>query len=466
VAGILWGIGLTFAVAVALVAAVTWLAGLFPAATDWLNPLNRTALLNLLFRSLLYFAQEGPSMLHLIIVTVSYAGLAAVVVGGLYFLARRSISTAVLAALTLVLVFPRSASALEKRTGATVNVLQAETVEGTLLASGETTNIDGVIDGDLISFSRRVVIRGTVKGDVICFNQTLEIDGTVGGNVYTFAQAFEVRGSVTRSVYAWVQALHLNLSGRVDRDVVAGAAEVALEGNVGRDVALGAGSAELRGSIGRDVRAYVGNLSVVAPAKIGGNLIAHVDKTEHAHIDPGATIAGKVEIRLPEKGPSRYTRPMFYFWQAVRLAAALLTGLVLFWLFPSWLAGRMGDARTALRAAGIGFLVLVATPVGALIAGITLVGLPIALMGLVLWIAGLYLAKIFVAAAIGDALVRPPAAQWSSFALALLLGLLIVFVCINLPYLGGWIGALITVLGLGLAFTRALRRWRPPQPAA
>jgi len=191
-----------------------------------------------------------------------------------------------------------------------------------------------------------------------------------------------------------------------------------------------------------------------------------VDKKEHAQIDPGATIVGKVEISLTERGPSRYARPRFYFWQAVQLAAALLTGLVLFWLFPTWLSGRMDGARAVLGAAGVGFLVLVATPVAALILGITLVGLPIALLGLALWIAGLYLAKIFVAAVIGDALVGPPAAQGWSFALALLLGLLIIFVCINIPYLGGWISFLVTMLGLGLAFTRALRRWRHPQPAA
>ncbi len=460
VVGMVLGFLSMLAVALAFVMAVTWLAKLFPSAADWLSPFNRTVLLNLFFSAILYLAEEGAAMLHSILTTLSALMLGLLVVGCVRLLVRRrSAPVALLAGLVLAFTSTPSGSALERRKGATVTVPSSQTVDTTLLANAETTNIDGTVNGDLIAFSRRVVIKGSVKGDVLCFCQTVDMDGTVGGNIYGFVQSLSVRGSVARSVYAWVQSFQLDPAGRVDADVVAGGAEVSLQGTVGRDVTFGGGSAELRGKIGRDLQAYTDNLTVAAPARVGGNLTAHVHKKEHVQIDPGASVTGKTEIRLREKSPSRYAKPSFYFWQGIQLIAALLIGLVLFWLFPAPFRARLDKAGPALRAVGVGFLILVATPVAAIIAGITLIGLPIALMGLATWLAGLYLSKVFVAALVGQAMMGPPVGQPRRFALALLLGLLIVYVAINLPYLGGWVSFLVILLGLGVAFTQVRSHW-------
>jgi hypothetical protein len=53
-----------------------------------------------------------------------------------------------------------------------------------------------------------------------------------------------------------------------------------------------------------------------------------------------------------------------------------------------------------------------------------------------------------------------PASRTPSFALDLLIGLAIVFVAINLPYLGGWIHFLVLLIGLGLAFIQLRSRWQ------
>jgi hypothetical protein len=118
------------------------------------------------------------------------------------------------------------------------------------------------------------------------------------------------------------------------------------------------------------------------------------------------------------------------------------------------------SALSVFRAAGIGFLVLIATPIAAIVLGVTLIGLPVALLGLVAWLTGLYLAKIFVAALVGQTLMTSPTSRPGSFALALLLGLVLVFVAVNLPYLGGWIRALVVLLGLGIGFVQVRAYWQ------
>jgi len=114
---------------------------------------------------------------------------------------------------------------------------------------------------------------------------------------------------------------------------------------------------------------------------------------------------------------------------------------------------------------GIGFLVLVATPIAALIVAITLIGLPLALISVALWLIAIYLAKIFVAAWIGEGLVHS-GTQVRSLALPLLVGLVIVFVAINLPYIGGILHFLVILLGLGMVFLRARAAWPRHAPAA
>jgi hypothetical protein len=177
-------------------------------------------------------------------------------------------------------------------------------------------------------------------------------------------------------------------------------------------------------------------------------------------VEPGVVISGQTKTLLPPPPPSRFARPRFYLGQGIHLAAALLTGLVLYWLFPILFAARLEKTSSALRALGIGFLVLVATPAAAIVAGITLVGIPLALLALAAWLAALYLAKIILAASVGQAIRRSPPGRAASFALDLLIGLAIVFVAINLPYLGGWMHFLMLLLGLGLAFMQVRSRWQ------
>lgn len=222
----------------------------------------------------------------------------------------------------------------------------------------------------------------------------------------------------------------------------------------------------MRGNIRRNLVVRAARLILLPPARVGGNVTAYVKEREKVQIDPGVTIAGKTDIQLPEPRPSEYTRPSFYFWKAMQLLAALLTGLLLFWLFPFLFGGNPDTLGAWLRTAGVGFLAAVATPAAAIILAITFIGLPVALMSLAAWLAGLYLAKIFVGALVGQALIQRPTGQIMAFAFVLLVGLTIIFVAINIPYVGGLIHLLVILLGLGAVASQLYRHWQHPEPAA
>jgi cytoskeletal protein CcmA (bactofilin family) len=462
--------GLGFAgmvgVAAVCVTAVTWLAGLLPSVVE-LNLFSRNTWMNLFFSSAVYLADQGADIMSSIVSALSVLIVGLLLAGGLYLLARRSASIALLAGLAAAFATASPASAIEMRRGEKVTVPAGQTVNGTLMAGGDTVTIDGTINGDLISWARRVHIRGAVKGDVLAAAQALDVEGTVEGNIYTAAQGFALRGTVVRNVYAWAQTVSIDSGAQLRNDLTAGCGVANLGGAVGRDAALFCGSAELRGSVARNVQAYVGNIVLDPSARIGGDLTANVEKSDQVQIEPGASVAGRTNLELRKRRSresSRYLQASFYFWQAVRLIAALLTGVVFFLLWPFLFEARAESTGRALLSVGIGFLVLIATPIAVCVTGITIVGLPLAIIGLVVWFAALYLAKIFVAALIGQAMVRQSPGKRSerlgTFVLALLTGLVILFVGMNVPYLGRLVSFVVLLLGLGIMSAQLYKRWR------
>jgi hypothetical protein len=149
----------------------------------------------------------------------------------------------------------------------------------------------------------------------------------------------------------------------------------------------------------------------------------------------------------------------------VRIAAALALGMLLYWLVPGLFAWATPPERHWLRNSGVGFLALVATPVAAVLVSITVIGLPIGILGFIAWLVALYLSGILVALMLGQLLLRSQRENGAAFALALLVGLAIVRIAVNLPYLGGVLCLIVHIVGLGMLVAQVVelaRRLRAP----
>lgn len=431
---------------------------------------ERGLVLSALFEAFFFLLREGASMLTSFFNVIGVVLLVAAAGVALSLWRRRAQSALLLAALVALAAAP--SYALEQRHGGkgAVVVAAGETIDDSLLAAGDTVSIDGVVTGNVLAFGRRVSVRGTVKGDLVTMAQRVDVEGNVEGNVLDFSEDFTARGSVTRSLHAFAKHVGIDREARIQGDAITFSQEADLEGDVGRDLLAFAGITNLRGNVARNASAWTGHLHVEAPAKVGGNLTAHVDKQTHVSIDSGATVVGKTETRLGQKGKvsthrSRYLRPSFYVWKLIWLAAAFLTGLVLQRLLPSLFPRSFGDSAQVGKSLGIGFLVLATPPVAVVLLSLTLVGLPLALLALGVWLAALYLSGIVVGGLVGRLLLSRRDAPPPPFALALIVGLLAVGVVTNIPYLGVIAGSIVLLLGLGASVGQIYRSWRARFPA-
>lgn len=125
----------------------------------------------------------------------------------------------------------------------------------------------------------------------------------------------------------------------------------------------------------------------------------------------------------------------------------------------------VGGGVEGIKSAGIGLVALVSTPIIALLLAITLVGLLIALFSVFAWLLVLYIAKIAIAANIGQAVFGDSDRANSSFAV-LAVGLAVVIAKVNLPFVGGIISFVLTIVGIGLIVQYVFTALSTPREAS
>ncbi len=441
---------------------VPWINELsIPEALQWLNPFSLSGRTNLIFNLSYYFAHGGTAMLSDYAAFVGALFLLLLLGGSALLLGRRwRLHQPGLRLLIVLLSLSLPGFALERRHSEFVTVAANETIDDTLFASGNIVRVEGVINGDLLAFGGTVEVRGTVKGDLVSFAKRTEVSGTVEGNIYNFSHSLDLDGQLDHSIYGLVQSLHVNDRGRVGDGIVVAAGDVSLEGEVHRSVTVYAGNADVSGSIGRELTMMGDSLTLTNTSRIGGSLSVRVRELKNVHIADGATIVGTRDIQVRVR-QSHFTRPRFYFYQAVWLAAAMLVGWLGLVLFPGFFQASTQAVGSGWRSLGLGVAVLAGVPVAIVVTAITLVGFPASLMLLAVYLAAIYLAKVWVGAFLGQMLMKHPGATKGDWLLGLLVGLLILTIVGFIPYLGGLVHLGVVCLGLGAFAWQLYRVSRP-----
>ncbi len=447
-----------------------------PESLNWLDPSSLPGRLNLASSAIQYIVADGISSIASIIDNYSMVALLALAFVGVGIVVRRSLHKGVFAAslaslamaLFAVSLAPAASYAMDVRTASDKNGPQAilvkadEVIDDSLFAAGDTVTIEGTVNGDLIAFARQVTIRGTVTGSVLTAGQTMDIQGTVGGTIIAFGSSVQITGKVTRNVVAGGQSVTVGKDGVISGDFTGFGNDVHLNGTVTRSFYAFGAFADVAGNVGRNVIFRGASLTALPTSKITGDLKAYVSKTEMVHINPGAVIGGKQDIEIVKQDANRRNRGIVsrIFSEVLHVVAAFLTGFLILLIFPGVRRVQFGDVITVLKSGGIGFLAIVAAPIAAIILLITLIGIPVAISAFILWLLGMYLAKIAVALFVGRTLMPRNQERLGPSVLALLVGLAIVFAVINLPYIGGIIHFLLVLIGFGGLIMTVVRSYQ------
>jgi len=447
------------------------LGSFLPEVLTWFNPLDAGRITDLAVRTGILVIQRGDAFMT----SIEETAVAAVILMLLVWLVAMVRGRGrgpywVVAGVCVLSLHPTPSHALEIRhveKGA-VFVAADETIDDSLVAAGETVEVNGNVNGDLFAFGQRVVIRGNVAGLVVTGGQSVTIDGAVDGSLFVGGETVAISSNhIGRNLLAGGQAVTVNDHVQVEQNVLVGGEKVSLAGGNGRDVFAGARELEVASTIGRNLTARAERVSILAPAHIKGDVSAVVAAKDQLVIAPDAVIGGKLDTKFGEFAlrQNPFLTGSFYVSRLLSFAAAFVTGLAVLALVPGLRRVSFLDAGDAMRTGSIGLVALVATPIIAVLVCFTLIGIPLALFALVLWGAAIYLSKIVMAQLIGTHLIEAVAERRTHFAAALALGLLIITVLTSLPFVGGLVGFLVTILGIGLIFLFVRDELEPePEP--
>ena len=460
--GLALGLPATVAAVAAVATAVSaLLESELPRGTAWLHPSRLLGVNEMILDVLFTLRDQAPGWLELGVALAALASLAAVgsFVAGV--IGRRVSPPAALLAVPwfLLLVAPPAEAVLDLRWHESVVVAEDETIDATLLVSGDSLVIEGRVNGDVLVFAERVVIRGTVAGNVIGGGREVEISGTIEGTAIVGGEDIRFDGNVTRDAYVGSDGFRLGADGRVGRDLFVFGERVAVAGEVARDLTVGGDRFDLTGSTGRDFQGWVDRIELASSARVGGDVQAHLMHEDRFVVADGALVSGETEISEFERHKrdmwSHYREGRYWSWVLLGFAGSFLVGLALYAVLPGLFAGSLRDGGAFLSALGVGFLAIVATPVALTLLGLTLVGLPAALIGFAFYFVALYVGGLLVAGLIGRSILPGRGDSLGDFGLVLLVGLAVTVTLKVLPFVGFAVKIVLPLLGLGLLISRA-----------
>jgi len=326
-------------------------------------------------------------------------------------------------------------------------------VDDDLVMAGNNVKLDGTVEGDLICACRYLVQNGLVQGSINTAAQNIEVLGVVNGSVRGCAQNINVNGQVNRNLIAFCSALNVRPDAEIVKDVNAYCGEMTLDGKVGGNLKGSVGTLVISGVVNQDVSITAENITLMPTAKILGDF--KYKSKKQAKIESGSQISGetiwtKQELEKEEKSQGIFTAKSL-ITKTLFLLALMITGVVLTLIFKqNAYQAKQAVGKSFLKCLGLGFVFMVCIPIAIIILIVTIIGIPIAIITIFAYAILIYIAKIPVATFLGDKIIKAlgkegePSLFWS-----MILGLVILTILLNIPYLEWLIYFVVLFTGFG-----------------
>ncbi len=359
-------------------------------------------------------------------------------------------------------------AATTKQTNGTVILAQEQRHFGNLFAFGWNLQLEGEVQGDLYVAANELVINGVVHGDILGVARKITVNGTVDGNIRLVTQQMEVYGTVERNVSLLADQATIRDTAIIKGTLTGVATNLIVLGTINDSIEGKYTNILLASTVGRDVDVTITNdfdsgLHVLATARIAGDL--QYTALQPAQVAKGAVVSGSQNYNMLSAGNER----LWFIdlgdsnWWLIRLGyfASLLLFTLLMWRFSDkrWHEVVESMLLQPRKSLWYGLLVFVFVPVVSLLLVVSLVGLPLGLVGLCLYTMMWYFYPAWGCLYLTTVLAqRVKAVKSLPIPWQVMLGLIIIIALAQLPFVGIFFSLLIFILTTG-ALTDSWLRW-------
>lgn len=335
-----------------------------------------------------------------------------------------------------------------------------ETNANEILATYETN--DSFVFSNMYVFENESEISQVVDGNVFAFGGTISITGEIYGDLFVMANSLTVSEDAIIHGNIFVCANEVSFSG-ITSDIYGMATNFTLEapGIVARDVYITSSSVNLNGQIGRDAFLSTESLAFASDAEeviVQGNL-SYTAESEFSI--PENVVTGEVTYTPVQVEPADIAWTIISSLLTTAIFALAVIALIL-WIVPNF-KNRASTiiAKKSWLSFGLGLLVFFGIILVAFLLLLFTYGygasIAVALIGFLVLIYAI--ANTVFGMAVGNLIANK--FNWNKTWIFILLSVLVV-VLIDLisyiPYIGGPISFITSVLGIGIIGINAYKR--------
>jgi len=294
--------------------------------------------------------------------------------------------------------------------------LAAEVEVGETIRFGSKVEISEPVQGPLVIAAGHIVVNAPVEGNARLAGGRVDVTGTVDGDASLAGGSIHVTGAVKRNVQA-------------------AGGHVVIDGPVGGNVSVAGGKLELgpNARIEGKVKFYGGEMQRDPAAQVVG-AVEHVHSSNHHR-----------EFTARERYVSGW------FWSiGLMLMAAIIAGA---------LPGPTGRMALELRERPwmtvlLGLIALTSIPVAAVLIMITIIGIPIGILGLLGYMVLLFTGYVWLSVVLGGLLlerVKPETAAHTAWRVgAAMITMLVIALLVRVPFAGGLVKLAVLACGVGM----------------
>lgn len=310
---------------------------------------------------------------------------------------------------------------------------------------GDNVTIDYVVDGNLFVMADTVTINSKIGGDAFIMAKTINVgdQAYIFSNLFAMANSIDIKG-VVYDVYALAQNFTVS------------------NGYIYRDAKLCCNTININGTIGRNAFVSCSNINFNTDENDKGIIYGDLTYSTPSELSFDKNIVnGNVTYKSPKVSHEKSVREIVASY--ISDLGAFLAFVIIIWLVCLWLAPKfLNDTnkfvgKETLNVLGTGLLTLIAVPIACIILLLLQLTAGISLLTVAIYILALIVAKsIFTIVANNYLCSKLNINKNTGIFGMLIVSGVIVWVISELPYVGGIVSFIISVLGLGVLVSAIL----------
>ena len=305
--------------------------------------------------------------------------------------------------------------------------------------TGDNITIDYIIDGNLFVFADTVTINSQIGGDafIIAKNVIINEDGYVFSNLFIIAESVEIKGVVYD---AFALSQNFTISG----------------GYVYRDLKLACDTLNINGAVGRNAFVNCATINFNTDQSNNGIIYGDLNYTSDSKISiPENVVSGSVNYTDSKASPNKSISSIIADY--ILDLGEFLVFLLIIWLLclvlaPTFLTNtNKYVGKKTLGVLGYGLLAVIAIPIACIILILLQLTSGFSIFLLSLYILAIVVSKsLFTITANNYVCSKLKINKNSGIFGMLIVSGIVIWLITQIPYIGGLISFIISVLGLGI----------------